>query len=250
MNCASRLHPVKAPENGLNLRPVAGIVAVNECTGMVGRGLMKAMHRVRIGVCLTALVVGCGAISGCMSSPTYGTDKTAGEQLFNDLSDIASVSAATPKDKGLNYPNRPGLVVPGQAQRDQLTQPQQSVASKDNPQWVESPEEARKRLVEEANANSGNINYRSPLASADSERNHLAEKQQQATYRAARDNAEGNYVDQRRYLVDPPGQYRQASNPDALNDLGEPESKKEKKRQKEAVAAQQSNSSSWWNPFQ
>ena len=39
-----------------------------------------------------------------MSSPRYGTDKTANEQLFDDLSDIASVSAATPKDKGVKNP--------------------------------------------------------------------------------------------------------------------------------------------------
>jgi hypothetical protein len=211
---------------------------------------MKAIQKVRIGVCLTALMVGCGAISGCMSSPTYGTDKTAGEQLFNDLSDIASVSAATPKDKGVKYPNRPGLVVPTPTQRDQLAQPQQSLASKDNPQWVESPEEARKRLAEEADSNSGNINYRSPLAAADSQQNHMSEKQQQEAYRAARDTYEGKYVDQRRYLVDPPQQYREVSDASTLNDLGEPESKKEKKRRKEAEAAQQSNSSSWWNPFQ
>ena len=209
---------------------------------------MIAMHKVRVGVCLTALMVGCGAISGCMSSPTYGTGKTANEQLFNDLSDIASISAVTPKDKAVQYPNRPGLVVPATTDRDKLTQPQQSVASKDNPQWVESPEEARKRLAEEADENRGNVNYRSPLASADSNRNHLTEAQQTAAYRAARQDQEGSYIDQRRYLVDPPQQYRQASDAAALTDLGEPEAKKEKRRKKEAEAAQQS--SSWWNPFQ
>ncbi|MGO4437676.1 hypothetical protein [Rhizobium sp. RAF56] len=209
---------------------------------------MIAMHRVRWGVCLTALVMGCGAISGCMSSPTYGTSKTSGEQLFDDLSDIASVSAITPKDKAVKYPNRPGLVVPAQANREQLAQPQQSLASKDNPKWVESPEDARKRLAEEANDNKDNLNYRSPLASADSNRSKLTDDQQQAAYRAARDGQDGTYTDQRRYLVDPPQQYRQVTDAAAIDDVGTPELKKEKKRKKDAQAAQQK--SSWWMPFQ
>ncbi|AYG58235.1 hypothetical protein QD460_16080 [Rhizobium jaguaris] len=209
---------------------------------------MRAMHRVRVGVSLTALVVGCGLMAGCMSSPRYGTDKTAGEQLFDDLSDIASVSAATPKDKGVKYPNRPGLVLPAQQNREDLTSPQQSLASKDNPAWVESPEEARKRLADEADQNKNDVNYRSPLAQADSGRNRVTEQQQTAAYRAARQDQAGTYIDQRRYLIDPPQQYRQVSDPTALNDLGTPESKKEKKRKKDAEAAQQT--SSWWKPFQ
>lgn len=210
---------------------------------------MRAMHSVRVGVSLAVLVVGCGAMSGCLSSPRYGTDKTANEQLFDDLSDIASVSAATPKDKGVKYPNRPGLVVPPEKDRETLTQPQQSLASKDNPQWLESPEDARKRLAEEADENKHDVNYRSPLAQADSERNHLTEAQQTAAYRATRQDQAGTYVDQRRYLIDPPEQYREVSDPAALTDLGTPESKKEKQRKKDAVAAQQTNSS-WWKPFQ
>ncbi|NLS00292.1 hypothetical protein HGP17_25985 [Rhizobium sp. P38BS-XIX] len=208
---------------------------------------MRAMHSVRVGVSLAALVIGCGAMSGCLSSPTYGTDKTAGVQLLDDLGDIASVSAATPKEKGVKYPNRPGLVVGGDKQT--LTAPQQSLASKDNPAWLESPEDARKRLASEADEKKNDVNYRSPLAQADSSRNRMTEAQQTAAYRAARQDQAGTY-DQRRYLIDPPQQYRQVSDPSALNDLGTPESKKEKQRKKDAEAAQQTNNSSWWKPFQ
>lgn len=208
---------------------------------------MRAMHSVRVGVSLAALVIGCGAMSGCLSSPTYGTDKTAGVQLLDDLGDIASVSAATPKEKGVKYPNRPGLVVG--ADKNSLTAPQQSLASKDNPAWLESPEDARKRLASEADEKKNDVNYRSPLAQADSSRNRMTEAQQTAAYRAARQDQAGTY-DQRRYLIDPPQQYRQVSDPSALNDLGTPESKKEKQRKKDAEAAQQTNNSSWWKPFQ
>ncbi|MBB6482868.1 hypothetical protein [Rhizobium lusitanum] len=209
---------------------------------------MRAMHSVRVGVSLTALVIGCGVMSGCLSSPTYGTGKTAGVQLMDDLGDIASVSAATPKDKGVKYPNRPGLVVGGD--KDALTVPQQSLASKDNPAWLESPEDARKRLAAEADAKKNDVNYRSPLAQADTSKNRMTEAQQTAAYRAARQDQAGTYIDQRRYLIDPPQEYRQVSDPAALNDVGTPESKKEKKRKKDAEAAQQSNNSSWWKPFQ
>ncbi|AYG65323.1 MULTISPECIES: hypothetical protein [unclassified Rhizobium] len=209
---------------------------------------MRAMHSVRVGVSLAALVIGCGAMSGCLSSPTYGTDKTAGVQLLDDLGDIASVSAATPKEKGVKYPNRPGLVVGGA--KDTLTTPQQSLASKDNPAWLESPEDARKRLATEADEKKNDVNYRSPLAQADSGRNRMTEAQQTAAYRAARQDQAGTYINQRRYLIDPPQQYREVADQAALNDLGTPESKKEKKRKKDAEAAQQSNNSSWWKPFQ
>jgi hypothetical protein len=208
---------------------------------------MIAMHKVRVGVSLAALVASCAMISGCMSSPTYGTGKTSGEQLFDDITDIASISAMTPKDKGVTYPARPGLVVPAEGDRENLAQPQQSLASKDNPQWVESPEDARKRLADEAEENKHNVNYRSPLAAADSGRNRVSDAQQTAAYRAARADQQGTYTD-RRYLVDPPQAYRQVSDPSALNDLGTPESKKEKKRKKDAEAAQQS--STWWKPWQ
>jgi hypothetical protein len=153
-----------------------------------------------------------------------------------------------PKDKGVKYPTRPGLVVPAEKDRENLAQPEQSLASKNNPQWLESPEDARKRLAAEAEENKDNPTYRSPLAQADSSRNRTTEAQQTAAYRAARQDQAGTYIDQRRYLIDPPAQYRQVSDPAALNDVGTPESKKEKKRKKDAEAAQQT--SSWWKPFQ
>ncbi|MBO9097403.1 MULTISPECIES: hypothetical protein [Rhizobium] len=209
---------------------------------------MKALHRVRVGVCLAALLAGCGAMSGCMSSPTYGTDKTSGEQLFDDIADIGSISAATPKENAVKYPPRPGLVVPPANGRSTLTQPQQSLASSDNPNWVESPEDARKRLVADADANKNSATYRSPLVYSDSHANQMTQAQQTAAYREARKQQDGTYIDQRRYLIDPPAQYRQVADPAALNDLGTPESKKEKKRLKDAEAAQQT--SSWWKPFQ
>ena len=50
------------------------------------------------------------AMSGCMSSPTYGTDKTANEQLVGDVTGILSLA---PKEKKqIDYKPRPELVKP------------------------------------------------------------------------------------------------------------------------------------------
>jgi hypothetical protein len=56
----------------------------------------------------------------------------------------------------------------------------------------------------------------------------------------------GAYGDKRRYLSDPPLDYRRLPE-EAQADLGEPEKTKERRRKKEAKAAKQSGSS-WW-PF-
>lgn len=115
---------------------------------------MLATHWFRMGACLSVVMAGCSLVSGCASSPTYGTDKTAMEQLTDDLGQSVSLTGPDPKNKGVKYTPRPTLVLPAQAQKETLVAPQQTVANKDNPQWLESPEETRARLVSEADANS------------------------------------------------------------------------------------------------
>ena len=183
------------------------------------------------------------SLSGCVSSPTYGTDKTAAEHLMDDVSSVLNITPDTKNDKIAYQPN-PKLVVP--AKTDQLTQPQQSVAdSKTNPKWVESPEETRKRLREEADEQ-GN-GYRSPLLgqAASNETKSLAEQRQ--AYRDARKIDQGIYSDKRRFLSDPPLEYRKVDTAE-LTDLGTPEKVKERERKKEATAAKQTNHK-WWDVF-
>ena len=60
-------------------------------------------------VALLAPFVASGlALSGCMSSPTYGTDKTAAEQLAGDLT--GAVSFAPKRKDPIDYKPRPELV--------------------------------------------------------------------------------------------------------------------------------------------
>ena len=206
---------------------------------------MKIKHELRVTAGLAVLMGACLSMTGCASSPTYGTDKTAAEQLVTDLGE--AIALAPEKKKPIGYTPRPGLVLPKDPQHAQLSTPQPSMAGKESEQWVESPEETRARLVAEADANKNRTNYRSPLATAGTNARSLSLKEQNAAYRAARMEQKGAY-DERRFLSDPPTQYRQAADPTALDDLGEPEKKKEKRRKK--MAASEKQSSSWWSPFQ
>lgn len=191
----------------------------------------------------------CIALSAC-TSPTYGTGKTSMEQLVEDLGESTSITGNQDK-RNLKYSPRPGLVVPSQESAKQLAQPQQTLASREtNPQWVESPEEVRERLREEADANKNNPKYRSPLLAGNGTNGQLTETQKWESFRKAKADAEGGTVvntNQRKYLTDPPLEYRTVSQ-DQLTDLGEPETKKEKRRKKEAAVA--NTGKSWWNPFQ
>jgi hypothetical protein len=186
-------------------------------------------------------------LSGCVGGPTYGTSKTAGEQLMDDLGEAVSVSAAQDKPAG-KYNPRPELVV-ATKQVGNLPAPQVSLASRENnPNWVESPEETRARLRDEAEANKDNPNYRSPLLAGNGTAGTMTESQKWEAFRQARQNAENpGIAGQRRTLTEPPTQYRVADSA-VLSDLGEPELKKERERKK--AAADASKTSSWWKPFQ
>ncbi|MBX9456485.1 MAG: hypothetical protein KL863_10955 [Rhizobium sp.] len=169
--------------------------------------------------------------AGCIG-PTYGTDKTAGEQLIDDIGDSISL-APTKKPEKLAYQPRGDLIKPAQAT---LVQPQQNLASKDNPGWLESPEQTRDRLRAEADANSDDGNYRSPLMVSVTEGKVKSPEQQAAEFREARKIMDGR-ENKRRFMSDPPLEYRQVDDPAKLTDLGESEAAKEKRRKEEAEIA-------------
>ncbi len=206
---------------------------------------MKTADVFRVGG-VAGLLLGCAALTGCMGSPTYGTDKTAMEQLADDLGSAVSIGTKQ-KTTTVKYNPRPSLVLPPKGNMQALAAPQQSVAGKDNPEWLESPEESRARLVAEADERRGDSSYRSPLLVGYGSNGTLTEKQKWEKFREARTLQKGAYLDQRRYLADPPAEFRQTDSA-ALTDIGEPELKKQKRRKKEAAAAK--SGSSWWRPFQ
>jgi hypothetical protein len=195
------------------------------------------MYRVA-GTSIVLLGLTLGA-SGCMG-PTYGTDKTATEQLVDDLGDSMSI-APKKKSTALAYQPRGTLVKP--ADPTKLVAPQENLASKDNPAWLESPEQTRDRLRAEADENADNGSYRSPLAVSVTEGKAKSPEQQRLEYRAARKIAEGR-ENKRRFMSDPPLEYRKVDDPAKLTDLGESEKVKEKRRKKEAEIA--GTGRQWW----
>jgi hypothetical protein len=211
---------------------------------------MKATYKFRVGTGAAGILAAALTLSGCVGSPTYGTSKTAMEQLVDDLGSTVAVNTEEQDAKRrLKYNPRPTLVVASKQSANALPQPQASLANRENnPNWVESPEETRKRLREEADKNKDNPNYRSPLLAGNGQAGQLTEPQKWEAFRKAKQQAETTDPSApRRSLAEPPTQYR-AADAAALQDLGTPESQKEKERKKQAQAA--SNTSSWWKPFQ
>ncbi|MCJ8517621.1 hypothetical protein ABID21_000393 [Pseudorhizobium tarimense] len=206
---------------------------------------MKTTHGFRAALSVAGIMAGMVGLTGCMSSPTYGTGTSAMEQLGDDLGSAISLGGS--EKPNVKYNPRPELVVA--AQDKSLPPPQTSLASRENnAAWVESPEETRERLRQEASENENNPRYRSPLLAGKGKAGQMTESEKWEAFRQAKQNQETvDVTARRRSLTDPPAEYR-AVDAAALGDLGEPETQKERRRKKEAQAAKQS--SSWWKPFQ
>ena len=215
------------------------------------------------GIITISMVTAGFVLSGCISSPTYGTDKTTGQQLIDDFSNIASIKSNTNKNQVDTRP-RPELVRPAPGTKGVLPQPQASVAKAGSPDWPESPEQRRQRLRDEATANQNNPNYVSPIVSDGSQsgkttgssewqdgihRNDGAkgnDKEQRAEYLRRKKENEGGSATTRKYLSEPPLTYRQPAASAPIGDEGEDEAKKERQRKKALKGA--SGKKSWW-PF-
>lgn len=200
-----------------------------------------------------ATVLASLGLAGCVSDPTYGTGKSASTQLLDDMSSIATIGPK--KRTGIEYKPRPELVKPVAGQKESLPQPQESVARAGDPSWPESPEERRKRLRAEIEANRDNPNFVSPIApdspsdftprrqilpSGSSRREDYASRdsvldpQAMAAAKQAQKDRSGGTATQRKYLSEPPISYRQPAASAATGDLGEDEAKKERRRKAEA----------------
>ncbi|WP_127519896.1 hypothetical protein [Mesorhizobium sp. Z1-4] len=196
-------------------------------------------------VALVAGIVSAAAIvlSGCVSSPTYGTDKTAGKQLMEDVSGILALGPSRKKTPQIAYKPRPELVTPETTAV--LPEPQDDVTTASNPAWPESPEQRLARIRAEADENADNPVYRSsvindtreqgteitygdPLLSNGSNRERLAE------IRRRKLDAQGGNPTSRKYLSEPPLDYRQPAETAPTDELGESEWRKERKARRDA----------------
>jgi hypothetical protein len=211
---------------------------------------------------LAPLVASGLALSGCMSSPTYGTNKTAGEQLAGDLT--GAFSFAPKRKEQIDYKPRPTLVKPAPGQKDALPAPQDSIETA-SAEWPESPEQRRARLRADATAHQNDPAYQSEIVDdvqtdpasvkkamaesgsshppawtpADSAKGRAAEIQ-----RRLADSKQGD-PNTRKYLSEPPVQYRVAAGTAPQNELGEDEYKKERRLKKEAEGKKGSGWFDW-----
>lgn len=216
---------------------------------------MSGTTRLRLAVGVS-LVASSFALAGCVSSPTYGTGKSATTQLAEDLTGVLSL--APKKREAIAYQPRPDLVKPAPGADKTLPAPQQTLASRENPDWPESPEQKRARLKAEIAANQDDPSYDSPIEGAtataatgrrqvnadiDSPRAHDSGRREGDQYNSARQREAFNrkLAEQRqgspttrRYLSDPPLVYREPSASAATDDVGEDELKKDRRRKREA----------------
>ena len=205
------------------------------------------------------LVVSALALAGCMSSPTYGTDKTASEQLVGDLS--GALSLAPQKREHIDYRPRPELVKPAPGQKESLPQPQDSITQTASAQWPESPEQRRQRLRDYATEHRGDTNYDPQIVNDMGAKPEVAtqvtngpgsittKSSGNGTARRAEINrrlAESRQGDPttRKYLSEPPLTYRQPAADAPQNDIGEDEYKKERRLRAEAKG--KSSWGDWW----
>lgn len=166
---------------------------------------------------LSAMGVAALSLSGCLG-PTYGTDKSAGEQLVEDLS--TAVKLGRSDRTVIQYNPRPDLVKPEDTST--LPPPQQNIvkASEATGEWPESQEERLARIRKEAEE--GKV------------RRNLALKVDENGKVINDDGVAAARIDpaQRVYLTDPPAEYRTPAGTADYGDLGVSESKKERARKR------------------
>ena len=193
-----------------------------------------------------SLVCAGALLSGCIASPTYGTGKTANAQLVEDLTGVLSLGTGG-VDRGpeIAYTPRPELVKP--ASLEVLPTPQESVASASNPAWPESPEERRARIRAEATENQENPFYRPAVRGPQQQQQQaLSAAPPPSPYdtmnvrdtraelnRRIRENYQGSPTS-RKYLSEPPVEYRVPAATAPVGDTGEDEWRKERRAKKAA----------------
>jgi hypothetical protein len=205
-------------------------------------------------ILVAPLVVSGLLVSGCMSSPTYGTGTSANEQL---ASDVTSMFSLKPKRSSAEYAPRPELVKPT-TPTAVLPPPQESIVTASTGQWPESPEQRRARIRAEATENGDNPGWQSGVVndiSVDEQartKKKLGGSEHHADSGVARAGeqvdlkAQGEAFQRelaaskqgsptvRRTLTEPPVEYRQPAPTAAADDLGEDEYKKQRRLKRQA----------------
>ena len=216
-------------------------------------------------ILVAPLVVSGLLVSGCMSSPTYGTGTSANTQLATDVTSMFSLK---PKRSSAEYAPRPELVKPAKATTE-LPPPQESIVATSAGQWPESPEQQRARIRADATENRDKAGWEPEVVNDLSIEQEPSSKQKLGASEHIADsgvapagqaedlNAKGAQFQQalaaskqgnptvRRTLTEPPLEYRQPAATAPTDELGEDEFKKQRRLKAEAKAAAGGGASSW-----
>ncbi len=178
-------------------------------------------------------------LAGCIGGNTYGTGVTQEAQLLSDVAGLVTLGSREKKDP-INYSARPDLVRAPDGTA--LPQPVDTVASADGSFPVD-PEERRAALIAAADTsgNSGSLIVEGverpaiakPQLIGDLDRDGGIDLRKQKVARerviAARKTARGaTGSGARRYLTDPPVEYRTPSETAAVGEIGERERRERK----------------------
>ena len=227
-------------------------------------GLVLMSGRIGARAILVAPVVVSGLlVSGCMSSPTYGTGTTQSKQLTTDVTSMLSLK---PKRAfASNYTPRPELVKPT-TPTTELPPPQESIVTASSGEWPESPEQRRARIRAEATENRDKAGWEPEVvndvalgeSSTPSRLGGSARGQDSGVAKAGQaedlskkgkafrekmaESKQGSPT-VRRTLTEPPLEYRQPAATAATDELGEDEYKKQRRLKAEARKA--NGNTSW-----
>jgi hypothetical protein len=187
-------------------------------------------------------------VAGCVSSPTYGTARTANAQLTSDLSSMFSMR--TNRGAAPDYRPRPELVKP--ATTTELPQPQESITASSS-EWPESPEQKRARILSEISDEPGNnadplvvddmggpkpkrASFETPSQRQDREAAPQSAQESRATRERYNKRVAETTVSptSRKYLSEPPLEYRVPAATAPVGDVGEDEAKKARRLKKAA----------------
>ncbi len=227
--------------------------------------LGREMGNFVFGKILSVLVLGGAALvlTGCVGGTTYGTGVTQEAQLLKDLEGMFSFGSKKTK-KNIDHSARPDLVMPSKTAA--LPVPLDQESSSSNANWPESPEQRIARVRDEAeleDPRSGEISVlelkrkklgtryvkpdskvidvdRDGHAAITSLRDGTHKKASMLKKKYAYSNGPS-----RKFLTEPPVEYRTPISTAPIGDLGVSEAEKEKRAAKAAKLKKQNDAGMW-----
>lgn len=221
------------------------------------------------GKCVSFFALGVSALvlSGCIGGTTYGTGVTQEQQLVNDVRGMVSLGKTNRSKTRIDYSARPDLVLPGQT--TSLPAPQEQVSSSSNVDWPESPEQKIAKIraaAAPADSRSGevpisellrkkegiriaarNANYLNSDKDGHDAITNIGINTRKNAARLKQQNSltSGTTIRSRKYLTEPPVEYRIPASSAPSGDLGVSEAEKDRRIEKAAKDKFQDDTGMW-----